>query len=129
MYPKSLAKQEADPHTAFSGRWPLFRLTRTANFSQGRMIARRGVGSVEPVRHGGVRLGRKVYLVDMADNQNRSAYVAVSNTAIGIVTLGGGLIGPIGDKLGAAAIVLLLGLLSLVAALYIRGLPEVSDPK
>ena len=81
------------------------------------------------IMHGGVRLGRKVYLVDMADDENRAAYVAVSNTVIGIVMLGGGLIGLIGDKLGAAAIVLLLGLLSLVAALYIGGLPEVSDPK
>ena len=62
----------------------------------------------------GVRLGRKVDPVDMADNENRAAYVAVSNTVIGIVMLSGGLIGLIGDKLGAAAIVLLLGRLSLL---------------
>ena len=80
------------------------------------------------IMHGGVRLGRKVYLVDMADSQNRAAYVAVSNTVIGILMLGGGLIGLIADMFGATAVVLLLGLLSLVAALYIRGLPEVSEP-
>jgi hypothetical protein len=79
------------------------------------------------VMHGGVRLGRKVYLVDMASGENRAAYVAVSNTAIGVLMLIGGLIGLLGDWLGAAAIVLLLGLLSLLAAYYIVRLPEVSE--
>ena len=45
------------------------------------------------VMHGGVRLGRKVYLVDMASGENRAAYVAVSNTVIGLLMLVGGLIG------------------------------------
>ena len=80
------------------------------------------------VMHGGVRLGRKVYLVDMASGENRAAYVAVSNTVIGVLMLVGGLIGLVGDWLGAPATVLLLGLLSLLAAVYIRGLPEVSEP-
>jgi MFS family permease len=80
------------------------------------------------VMHGGVRLGRKVYLVDMATGENRAAYVAVSNTVIGVLMLVGGLIGLIGDWLGAPATVLLLGLLSLLAAVFIRGLPEVSEP-
>lgn len=79
------------------------------------------------VMHGGVRLGRKVYLVDMATGENRAAYVAVSNTLIGVLMLVGGLIGLLGDWLGAAAILLLLGLLSLFAALYILRLPEVSE--
>jgi hypothetical protein len=80
------------------------------------------------VMHGGVRLGRKVYLVDMATGENRAAYVAVSNTVIGVLMLVGGLVGLIGDWLGAPATVLLLGLLSLLAAVFIRGLPEVSEP-
>ena len=42
--------------------------------------------------------------------------------------LAGGLIGPIGDWLGAAAILLVLGLLSLIAASYSLKLPEVSEP-
>jgi hypothetical protein len=79
------------------------------------------------VMHGGVRLGRKVYLVDMATGDNRAAYVAVSNTLIGILMLAGGLIGLIGDRLGPAATVLVLGLLSLISAVYIRHLPNVSD--
>jgi hypothetical protein len=80
------------------------------------------------VMHGGVRLGRKVYLVDMADNENRAAYVAVSNTVIGVFMLVGGVIGLISDTYGAPATVLLLGLLSFVAALYTARLRDVSEP-
>jgi hypothetical protein len=80
------------------------------------------------IMHAGVRLGRKVYLVDMADQKRRAAYVAVSNTAIGVLMLGGGLVGLTSELYGAAATVLLLGLLSFGAALYAVSLPEVSDP-
>ncbi len=80
------------------------------------------------VMHGGVRLGRKVYLVDMASGENRAAYVAVSNTVIGVLMLVGGLVGLVGDWLGAAGTVLLLGLVSGLAAAYIRHLPDVSGP-
>ena len=79
------------------------------------------------VMHGGVRLGRKVYLVDMASSDNRAAYVAVSNTVIGVMMLFGGVIGFIGEWLGAPAVLLLLGLLSLLAAAAALHLPEVSD--
>ena len=79
------------------------------------------------VMHGGVRLGRKVYLVDMAGGENRAAYVAVSNTVIGVMMLFGGLFGLLGDWLGAPAVVLILGLLALLTTLYINRLPQVSD--
>jgi MFS family permease len=78
------------------------------------------------VMHGGVRLGRKVYLVDMANADNRAAYVAVSNSVIGVMMLAGGLIGLLAEQFGAVAIVLLLSVLSLLAALYILTLPQVS---
>ena len=81
------------------------------------------------VMHGGVRLGRKVYLVDMASAETRAAYVAVSNTVIGVLMLLGGAIGLIGDWLGAPAILLLLGLLSLVAGATALRLPQVSQPE
>jgi hypothetical protein len=77
--------------------------------------------------HGGVRLGRKVYLVDMATAENRAALVAVSNTVIGVFMLAGGLIGLVGEWLGAAGAVLILGFVSLVAAFYISRLPQVSE--
>jgi len=79
------------------------------------------------VMHGGVRLGRKVYLMDMSTGDNRAAYVAVSNTVIGVLMLVGGLIGLISDWLGAPATIFILGLLSIVAAFYISKLPDVSE--
>jgi len=78
------------------------------------------------VFHSGVRLGRKVYLVDMASERTRSAYVAVSNTVIGAAMLAGGAVGIVADLFQGAAVIALLGLVSLGAALYIARLPEVS---
>jgi hypothetical protein len=80
------------------------------------------------VLHSGIRLGRKVYLVDMASSENRSTYVAVSNTVIGIAMLAAGLVGILGDLFGTVAVLLVLGLLSFVAALRAKTLPEVSEP-
>lgn len=78
------------------------------------------------IMHSGVRLGRKVYLVDMAAADNRAAYVALSNTVIGVMMLIGGLVGLLGDWLGAAAVLLVLGCASILAAIYIIRLPNVS---
>ena len=79
------------------------------------------------VMHSGLRLGRKVYLVDMSSVDNRAAYVAVSNTVIGVLMLVGGAVGFVGDRVGAPFTVLLLGVGALIAAGYARSLPEVSD--
>ena len=76
--------------------------------------------------HGAVRLGRKVYLVDMANTDNRAQYVAVSNTVIGIAMLFGGIIGVIADLFDVQTVILILSLLALVAGIYIRRLPDVS---
>lgn len=79
------------------------------------------------IMHGGVRLGRKVYLVDMANSDNRAAFVAVSNTVTGVLMLLAGLIGLSGDLAGPETTVLILGVVSMLAAIYIRRLPEVCD--
>lgn len=79
------------------------------------------------IAHSGVRLGRKVYLVDMATQETRAAMVAVSNTVVGVAMLAGGLIGVLGDALGIAAVILFLGLASFAAAGYALGLREVSE--
>jgi len=79
------------------------------------------------IMHGGVRLGRKVYLVDMANSDNRAAFVAVSNTVTGVLMLLAGLIGLSGDLAGPEVTVLILGVVSMLAAVYIRRLPEVCD--
>lgn len=78
------------------------------------------------ISHGGVRLGRKVYLVDMAGQGDRAAMVAVSNTVTGIVMLAGGVIGIAALWLGPIGVIGLLALISLFAAFYAWRLPEVS---
>jgi hypothetical protein len=78
--------------------------------------------------HSGVRLGRKVYLVDMATAENRATLVAVSNTVIGAAMLLGGLIGLLGDIFDTATVILILGVLSLGATVYALSLREVSEP-
>jgi sugar phosphate permease len=79
------------------------------------------------VFHGGARLGRKTYLVDMADSDNRSTYVAVSNTLIGVFMLAGGAIGVIADIFSVAALIGLLGLISVLSAFYIGNIKDVSE--
>ena len=76
--------------------------------------------------HGAVRLGRKVYLVDMANTDSRAQYVAVSNTVIGIAMLLAGSIGVIADIFNVQTAILILSLIALATAIYIRRLPDVS---
>ena len=79
------------------------------------------------IAHSGVRLGRKVYLVDMAGEGNRAAMVAVSNTVIGIVMLAAGVVGIAAIWIGTAGVILLLALLSLIATFTALRLPEISE--
>ncbi|MCF7990019.1 MAG: MFS transporter [Thiohalocapsa sp.] len=81
------------------------------------------------IAHAGVRLGRKVYLVDMATAGTRAAMVAVSNTVIGVAMLAGGAIGVLADVYDAATVVLVLGVGALGSALYAMMLKEVSEPE
>jgi MFS family permease len=76
--------------------------------------------------HGAARLGRKVYLVDMATNDNRAQYVAVSNTVIGVAMLLGGIIGIIADVFDVQTVILILSVIALVASAYISRLADVS---
>ena len=80
------------------------------------------------IAHAGVRLGRKVYLIDMASSETRASMVAVSNTVIGIAMLAGGLIGLLGDIYGTAFVILVLGIASIAAAFSALRLREVSEP-
>ena len=76
--------------------------------------------------HGAARLGRKVYLVDMATNNNRAQYVAVSNTVIGVAMLLGGVIGIIADVFDVQTVILILSVIALIASIYISRLADVS---
>lgn len=73
------------------------------------------------VAHAGVRLGRKTYLVDMAEGNRRTVYVSVSNTVIGALLLATGLLGALAALVSVPGTVLLLGLAGLTgAALSLR---------
>ncbi len=76
--------------------------------------------------HGGGRLARRVYLVDMATAQTRAQYVAVSNTLIGLALLALGSVGLLTAWIGVAGVIALLGGISLIAALYGLNLKEIS---
>jgi hypothetical protein len=86
-----------------------------------------GAYFVVMVCHGGVRLGRKAYLVDMATQETRASYVAVSNTLIGIVMLAGGMVGALGDVWSPVSVIGLLSLVALVATVVLYRLPEVQQ--
>ncbi len=78
--------------------------------------------------HEGARLGRKTYVTDMAEGDQRTTYVAASNTAMGVVLLGAG---AISSGLALAGPRLALGFLAaagLAGVVVGRSLPEVSGP-
>jgi MFS family permease len=86
-----------------------------------------GLFLVLTIAHGGVRLGRKTYLIDLANADTRATYVAVSNTLIGVAMLVAGGIGFIADLLTVQAVILLLGVISMIAAIRTWYLPDVSQ--
>ena len=77
------------------------------------------------IAHSGVRLGRKTYIVDMAGGNKRTDYIEASNTVIGLVLLGTGLIGALAGLVSALGVIVVLSLLGLAGALLGRRLPEV----
>ncbi|WP_295538348.1 MFS transporter [uncultured Thiohalocapsa sp.] len=78
------------------------------------------------IAHAGVRISRKVYLVDLASSDNRAAMVAVSNTIIGVAMLLGGVVGVLADIYDTATVIGVLGLGALGVAAYALRLREVS---
>ncbi|MEJ1995171.1 MAG: MFS transporter [Limibacillus sp.] len=61
------------------------------------------------IAHAGVRIGRKTHLVDMAGEDKRSQYVALSNSAIGVILL------VFGAVIGAVMSISLLWALAAIA--------------
>jgi hypothetical protein len=68
------------------------------------------------VAHAGIRRGRKTYLVDMAEGNRRTTYVAVSNTVIGALLLLTGLVGALAATVSVPGTIALLGLAGLAGA-------------
>ena len=59
------------------------------------------------VAHQGARVGRKTYVVDIAEGNQRTDYVAVSNTAIGFVLLFTGMLGALRAVISVPLVVLI----------------------
>jgi len=76
--------------------------------------------------HVGARLARKTYVVDIAEGDQRTQYVAVANTLMGFLLLAVGAVTAALSLLGNEAALLLLAALGVVGGLVGRGLPEAS---
>ena len=77
--------------------------------------------------HSGVRVGRKTYVVDVAEGDLRTTYVAVSNSAMGIILL---VVGGISSLIALAGVpwaLVFLAALGLVGAASGLRMPEVSS--
>lgn len=76
--------------------------------------------------HTGVRVARKTYVVDMAGDDRRTDYVAVSNSAMGVLLLAAGAVSAGLAHIGDTWALAFLAVLGLVGVLVARTLPEVS---
>jgi len=77
--------------------------------------------------HHGARIGRKTYVVDLAGGNKRTDYVAVSNTAIGVLLLVTGAVTSALAVLGPEVALAALAALGLLGVIVSGSLPEVSD--
>ena len=76
--------------------------------------------------HSGVRVGRKTYVVDVAEGDTRTAYVAVGNTMMGVILLVVGAISSALALLGVQWALVFLAVLGLIGAASSLRMPEVS---
>ncbi len=77
------------------------------------------------IAHQGVRLGRSVHIVDMADLDNRATYTALSNSVVGLILLAGGVFGVLVQWFGVGTVLALFSLMAVMAILAAAGLDEV----
>ncbi|MEU3307404.1 MFS transporter [Nocardiopsis sp. NPDC055551] len=76
--------------------------------------------------HTGIRVGRKTYVIDMAEGDLRTTYVAVSNSAMGLILLVVGGLSSLLTLLGVEWTLLFLATLGLAGVVGGGRLPEVS---
>ncbi|AZA11071.1 MFS transporter [Corynebacterium gerontici] len=78
------------------------------------------------VVHSGIRVARKTYVVDMAEGDERTKYVANANTLMGLVLLGVGGISAVFAHFGADIAVVFLAIMGLLGSFLARGMKDVS---
>ena len=76
------------------------------------------------VAHSGVRVGRKTYVVDLATGNQRTDYVAISNTVIGVLLLVVGSVGALTPLIGNAGVIGRRALMGLAGAALGTTLPN-----
>ena len=79
------------------------------------------------IAYQGVRLGRSTHLVDMADEDTRAAYTALSNTIIGMILLAGSVFGVIAQFFGNEAVLGVMAALCLGGSWFAVRLEEVQQ--
>ena len=79
------------------------------------------------IAYQGVRLGRSTHLVDMATEETRAAYTALSNTLIGLLLLLGGGFSLLAEVAGLDVVIGVLALMSAMAIATAFGLQEVQQ--
>lgn len=77
------------------------------------------------IAHQGVRLGRSVHVVDMADRDNRATYTALSNSVVGVILLAGGIFGVIAQWLGIGIVLAIFTSMAALAIVVAAGLDDV----
>lgn len=77
------------------------------------------------IAHTGVRLGRKTYIVDMAKGNQRTDYVAISNTIIGLILLFTGGISALASLVSIEGVILVLSVLGIIGTISSYRLPNV----
>lgn len=77
------------------------------------------------IAHQGVRLGRKTYVVNMAEGNKRTDYVSVGNTLIGVVLLLMGFVSALEPWIGISGVILILSVMGILGSWMATRLPEV----
>ncbi len=76
------------------------------------------------IAHSGVRVGRKTYVVNLATGNQRTDYVAISNSVIGVLLLLVGSVGALAPIITNAGVIAVLAFMGLGGALMALRLPE-----
>lgn len=79
------------------------------------------------IAYQGVRLGRSTHLVDMADEDTRAAYTALSNTIIGVLLLAGSIFSVIAATAGVLTVIIVMAVMCALGAVAGLGLEEVQQ--
>ena len=77
--------------------------------------------------HAAIRVARSTYLVDMAENDQRTRYTGAANTLMGVTLLGVGALSSVIALQGPAWALVFLALIGFVGVWAARKLPEVSQ--